>query len=49
MDPSLFSAEDWSTSLSYIFMKPLSFQTPAAAKDYYLKKLRQKFSDGGLT
>ncbi|MGX8700268.1 hypothetical protein [Caproiciproducens sp.] len=49
MEPSLFSAEDWSTSLSYIFMKPLSFQTPAAAKDYYLKELRRKSPDGSLT
>ncbi len=49
MDPNFFSAEDWSTSLSYIFMKPLNFQTPAAAKDYYLKELLNKFPDDSLT
>nr|WP_319487366.1 hypothetical protein [uncultured Caproiciproducens sp.] len=45
MDPNLFSAEDWSTSLSYIFMKPLLFKTSVAAKDYYVKELLKKFKD----
>lgn len=47
MDPNLFSAEDWSTSLSYIFMKPLHFKSATAAKDYYVKELLKKFTDNG--
>ena len=45
MDASLFSAEDWSTSLSYIFMKPLHFETAEAAKKYYVRELLKKFED----
>ncbi|MBE6831536.1 MAG: hypothetical protein E7519_15155 [Ruminococcaceae bacterium] len=44
LNPNLFSSEDWSTSLSYIFMKSLHFDTPQAAKNYYVERLR-KFAD----
>ena len=45
MNPNLFSAEDWSTSLSYIFMKDLRFETSASAKEYYVKELQKKYDD----
>ena len=39
LEEDLFSAEDWSASLSYIFQKTLCFETPEVAKHYYIKKL----------
>lgn len=44
LDPKLFSAEDWSASLSYIFQTLLCFRTPEAAKHYYIEKLLSDFS-----
>ncbi|WP_277668910.1 hypothetical protein [Caproiciproducens galactitolivorans] len=44
LNPNLFSSEDWSTSLSYIFMKSLHFDTPEDAKNYYIERL-MKFAD----
>lgn len=45
LDCNLFSADDWSKSLSYIFKKPLYFSTSVSAKKYYIKKLRISLSD----
>ena len=39
LESNMFSADDWSRSLSYIFEKPLRFNTPASAKKYYIKEL----------
>ncbi|MDF2632859.1 MAG: hypothetical protein K0Q85_1455 [Caproiciproducens sp.] len=39
LEEDLFSAEDWSASLSYIFQETLCFETSGDAKHYYIKKL----------
>ena len=39
LSASLFSAEDWSASLSYLFKKPLNFETSETAKNYCIKTL----------
>ncbi|MCY1714409.1 hypothetical protein [Caproiciproducens galactitolivorans] len=44
LDPNLFSSEDWSTSLSYIFMRSLHFDTAEDAKNYYIQRLK-KFTE----
>lgn len=40
IDGNQFSADDWSKSLSYIFMKPFYFSTSATAKEYYIQRLK---------
>ena len=39
-----FSADDWSKSLSYIYMKPIYFSVSATAKEYYINKLKTSSS-----
>lgn len=45
IESGMFTAEDWSASLSYILQMPLSFETAESAKHYYLKNLAEKMSE----
>ena len=47
IDCNQFSADDWSKSLSYIFMKPVYFSASTTAKEYYIQRLKNGLSRSG--